>query len=173
MSYYGKSWKSPGMQAGVLAFIWSPGLHLWSSTSRQSWSLEQRRSADRALTCPPPHRELPGGPARFPEWKPSPRSGNVPKHDRSGKSSIDKQMEQQAATRVTLTLQPVPDRWFQWQCGPPWPDESLWCECSASWSLWCRRPPLEPITDTCSLIGKCVMQPLASWNHLTQYFHTS
>lgn len=67
------------MQKGFLPSIWSQGLHLWSSTSRQGWSLEQRRSADRAPTRAPPHHELPGGLAGFPEWKPSLRSGNVPK----------------------------------------------------------------------------------------------
>lgn len=67
------------MQEGALAFIWSPGLHLWSSTSRRSWSPEQRRSAGRAPTGAPPRRELPVGPAGSPEWKPSPRSGKAPK----------------------------------------------------------------------------------------------
>lgn len=37
---------------------------------------------------------------------------------------------------------PLPDHWFRWQCGPPSPGGSLWCGCFASWSLWCRRPPL-------------------------------
>lgn len=68
-----------------------------------------------------------------------------PKNYTSGKSSIDKQMDEQAATCVKVALLPLPDRWFQWRCGPPLPAASLWCECCASGSLWCRRPPLKPI----------------------------
>lgn len=99
-----------------------------------------------------------------------------PKKYRSGKCSTDNPQDQQAATCEKVTLLPSPDHWFQLQCGQPSPDASLWCECSASWSLGCRHPPLEPIKgrDTCGLIGKCcVMQLLASWNHDTQCLNMS
>lgn len=67
-------WHCGQWEERAVASILSPGLRLWSSTSRQSWSLEQEHSRAQARTPAPPHREQPVGPAEFPRWKPSLRS---------------------------------------------------------------------------------------------------
>lgn len=84
----------------------SPGLHLWSSNSKQSWSLEQRRSAGWAPTRAPPHRALPGGLPGFLEWKPALRSGKVPP-----KNNTD-QAKAPITHRWISRLRPV----WRWHC---------------------------------------------------------